>query len=65
MDDKSKAVAKEIIYNLDKNGFLDIELELIADNHGLDINDKDKIRRKVMQLVTTGGGSKDLQQYLI
>ena len=39
LDDKSKAVAKEIIYNLDKNGFLDIELELIADNHGLDIND--------------------------
>ena len=32
LDDKSKAVAKEIIYNLDKNGFLDIELELIADN---------------------------------
>ena len=65
MDDKSKAVAKEIIYNLDKNGFLDIELELIADNHGLDINDIDKIRRKVMQLVPSGVGSKDLQEYLI
>ena len=65
LDDKSKAVAKEIIYNLDKNGFLDIELELIADNHGLDINDIDKIRRKVMQLVPSGVGSKDLQEYLI
>ena len=65
LDDKSKAVAKEIIYNLDKNGFLDIELELIADNHGLDINDIDKIRRKVMQLVPFGVGSKDLQEYLI
>ena len=31
-DDKSKLVAKDIIFNLDKNGFLDIELELIADN---------------------------------
>ena len=65
LDDKSKAVAKEIIYNLDKNGFLDIELELIADNHGVDINDIDKIRRKVMQLVPSGVGSKDLQEYLI
>ena len=65
LDDKSKAVAKEIIYNLDKNGFLDIELELIADNHGLDINDIDEIRRKVMQLVPFGVGSKDLQEYLI
>ena len=65
LDDKSKAVAKEIIYNLDKNGFLDIELELIADNHRLDINDIDKIRRKVMQLVPSGVGSKDLQEYLI
>ena len=65
LDDKSKAVAKEIIYNLDKNGFLDIELELIADNHGLDINDIDKIRRKVMKLVPSGVGSKDLQEYLI
>ena len=65
LDDKSKAVAKEIIYNLDKNGFLDIELELIADNHGLDISDIDEIRRKVMQLVPSGVGSKDLQEYLI
>ena len=65
LDDKSKAVAKEIIYNLDKNGFLDIELELIADNHGLDINDIDEIRRKVMQLVPSGVGSIDLQEYLI
>ena len=65
LDDKSKAVAKEIIYNLDKNGFLDIELELIADNHGLDIKDIDEVRNKVMQLVPSGVGSKDLQEYLI
>lgn len=65
LDNKSKAVAKEIIYNLDKNGFLDIELELIADNHGLHISDIDEIRRKVMQLVPSGVGSKDLQEYLI
>ena len=65
LDDKSKAVAKEIIYNLDKNGFLEIELELIADNHGLDIKDIDEVRNKVMQLVPSGVGSKDLQEYLI
>lgn len=65
LDIKSKAVAKDIIYNLDKNGFLDIELELIADNHNFDINFIENVRKRVMQLIPSGVGSKDLQEYLI
>ena len=65
LDIKSKAVAKDIIYNLDKNGFLDIELELIADNHNFDINHIENVRKIVMQLIPSGVGSKDLQEYLI
>ena len=65
LDIKSKAVAKDIIYNLDKNGFLDIEIELIADNHNFDINHIENVRKIVMQLIPSGVGSKDLQEYLI
>ena len=49
-DDKSKLVAKDIIFNLDKNGFLDIELELIADNYSIVVKEVDQIRKKIMEL---------------
>ena len=64
-DEKAKSIGREIIFNLDKNGFLDIELELIADNHNVDIQNIDKIREEVMHLNPKGVGSKDLQEYLI
>ena len=64
-DEKSKLVGKEIVFNLDKNGFLDIELELIADNHNIDIQEIEQIRKEIMKLNPGGVGSKDLQEYLI
>ena len=64
-DDKSKLVAKDIIFNLDKNGFLDIELELIADNYSIVVKEVDQIRKKIMELNPGGVASKDLQEYLI
>lgn len=64
-DEKAKSIGREIIFNLDKNGFLDIELDLIADNHNVDIQNIDKIREAVMHLNPKGVGSKDLQEYLI
>jgi len=64
-DEKSKLVGKEIVFNLDKNGFLDIELELIADNHNIDIHEVEQIRKEIMKLNPGGVGSKDLQEYLI
>jgi len=65
LDEKSKLIGKEIIFNLDKNGFLDIELELIADNHNVDVQEIEKIRKEVMKLNPVGVGSKDLKEYLI
>ena len=64
-DEKSKLVGKEIVFNLDKNGFLDIELELIADNHNINIQEIEQIRKEIMKLNPGGVGSKDLQEYLI
>ncbi len=64
-DEKSKSIGREIIFNLDKNGFLDIELELISDNHGVDIKDIEQIRKKIMKLNPEGVGSKNLKEYLI
>jgi RNA polymerase sigma-54 factor len=60
-----KLIAKEIIFNLDKNGFLDTELELIADNHALSVEEINKIRKYVMQLNPKGIASRDLKEYLI
>ena len=65
LDEKSKLIGKEIIFNLDKNGFLDIELELIADNHNVNVQEIEKIRKEVMKLNPVGVGSKDLKEYLI
>ena len=63
-DEKSKLIGKEIVFNLDKNGFLDIELELIADNHNVDVEEIEQIRKEVMELNPVGVGSKDLKEYL-
>ena len=65
LDDSHKLIAKEIIFNLDKNGFLDTELELIADNHTCSIGVINKIRKYVMQLNPKGVASRDLKEYLI
>ena len=64
LDEKSKLIGKEIVFNLDKNGFLDIELELIADNHNVDVEEIEKVRKQVMELNPVGVGSKDLKEYL-
>ena len=65
LNEKSKLIGKEKIFNLDKNGFLDIELELIADNHNVDIQEIEQIRKEIMKLNPGGVGSKNLQEYLI
>ena len=64
LDEKSKLIGKEIVFNLDKNGFLDIELELIADNHNVDVEEIELVRKEVMELNPVGVGSKDLKEYL-
>ena len=60
-----KEVAKEIIFNVDKNGFLDIEPELISDKFGISISKIEEVRKKIMLLSPKGVGSKDLKDYLI
>ena len=65
LDEKSKLIGKEILFNLDKNGFLDIELELIADNHNVNVQEIEQIRKEVMKLNPFGVGSKNLKEYLI
>ena len=64
LDEKSKLIGKEIVFNLDKNGFLDIELELIADNHNVNVDEIEQVRKEVMNLNPVGVGSKDLKEYL-
>jgi len=65
LDNSHKLIAREIIFNLDKNGFLDTELELIADNHATSIEEINKIRKYIMELNPKGVSSRDLKEYLI
>ena len=60
-----KEVAKEIIFNLDKNGFLDTELELIADKFDINISEIDEVRKQIMCLSPKGVAAKNLKEYLI
>ena len=62
---EQKEVAKEIIFNLDKNGFLDTELELIADKFDINISEIDEVRKQIMCLSPKGVAAKNLKEYLI
>ena len=65
LNENYKIIAREIIFNLDKNGFLDAELELIADNHNVDVEKINEVRKYVMHLNPKGVSSRDLKEYLI
>ncbi|MEC8946182.1 MAG: hypothetical protein VYC84_01080, partial [Candidatus Neomarinimicrobiota bacterium] len=61
MDSKEKDIAKQIIFNLDETGFLDIEIELIADNCHADLSEIDKVLDLVKKLTPQGVGCRDVQ----
>ncbi len=64
MDSKEKDIAKQIIFNLDETGFLDTEIELIADNCHADLSEIDKVLDLVKKLTPQGVGCRDVQEYL-
>ena len=65
IDNLSKEIAQQIILNVDNSGFLDSELELIADSTDSSIEDVENILEFVKTLNPKGVGCKDLQEYLI
>ena len=64
MDSKEKDIAKQIIFNVDETGFLDTEIELIADNCHADLSEVNKVLDLVKKLTPQGVGCRDVQEYL-
>lgn len=65
LDKLSKEIAQQIILNVDNSGFLDSELELIADSTDSSMEDVESILEFVKTLNPKGVGCKNLQEYLI
>ena len=65
MDNRDKEIAKQIIFNVDESGFLDIEPELIADNCNADLSEVENMINLVKTLNPIGVGCKDVQEYLL
>ena len=64
MDSKEKDIGKQIIFNVDETGFLDTEIELIADNCHADLSEVNKVLDLVKKLTPQGVGCRDVQEYL-
>lgn len=65
IDKKSKEIAQQIIFNVDNSGFLDSELELIADTVDVSMGDVENTLTFVKTLNPKGVGCRNLQEYLI
>ena len=65
MDNRDKEIAKQVIFNVDEGGFLDIEPELIADNCNADLSEVENMINLVKTLNPVGVGCKNVQEYLL
>ena len=65
MDNRDKEIAKQVIFNVDESGFLDIEPELIADYCNSDLSEVENMINLVKTLNPIGVGCKDVQEYLL
>ncbi|MDD3468134.1 MAG: RNA polymerase factor sigma-54 [Campylobacterales bacterium] len=62
--EKSKEVAKNIVQNLDENGFFDGDILGIADEYHVDSDYVEKIRERFAYLEPCGVGAKDVKEAL-
>lgn len=62
---QERLVAEEIIYNLDENGYLAMDVELISDRFEMDLVDVLPILKKVQTFEPQGIAARDLQECLL
>ena len=60
-----RAVAEEIIYNLDDNGYIAMEMELISDRFEMELVDVIGILKKIQTFDPKGIAARDLQECLL
>jgi RNA polymerase sigma-54 factor len=62
---QERLVAEEIIYNLDENGYLTMDVELISDRFEMDLVDVLPVLKKVQTFEPQGIAARDLQECLL
>ena len=62
---QERLVAEEIIYNLDENGYLAMDVELISDRFEMDLVDVLPVLKKVQTFEPQGIAARDLQECLL
>ncbi|MBT4454016.1 MAG: hypothetical protein HOC49_08225, partial [Candidatus Marinimicrobia bacterium] len=65
LSDWERAVAEELLWNLDENGYLAVDMVLIADRYNRSNEDVSLVLEKVQQLDPSGIAAKDLQDCLL
>lgn len=60
-----RAVAEEIIYNLDDNGYIAVDLELVSDRFEMELVDVIGILKKIQTFDPKGIAARDLQECLL
>ena len=62
---QERLVAEEIIYNMDENGYLAMDVELISDRFEMDLVDVLPVLKKVQTFEPQGIAARDLQECLL
>jgi len=66
LSESEKNIAKEILFNLDHKGFLEIEIELLADNLNISIDTLERVRNFIKENLNPRGiACLDLKEYLL
>ena len=65
LSEKERDIAEEIVWNLDENGYLSLDIILIADRFNVTENDAEKVLFKVQKLNPPGIGARNLQECLL
>ncbi len=60
-----RAVAEEIIYNLDDNGYISMDMELVSDRFEMELVDVIGILKKIQTFDPKGIAARDLQECLL
>jgi len=65
LSDLERSIAEELLWNLDENGYLAVDLVLIADRYDRTNEEVNHVLEKVQQLDPPGIAAKDLQDCLL
>jgi len=65
LSDWERSIAEEILWNLDENGYLDVDLVLIEDHYDATEEQVNKVLEKIQQLEPSGIAARNLQDCLL